>query len=228
MSKYRKEVEDLLGKLPHGRLREDQIEELLAFADTNDKRDELFQTIGDDVNIARQALKQNPQSQFLWRTFVRTTFAMVEGSLNILADELLEMQKRSSIRLTKDETEKLTEQAPTKDGKNKPRFISLAKKVLCVFLIYSQKMADFDYVIDTTTKEWENFQDAIEIRNRLTHPRTAADLYIADKQQSTVLDGSSWFLSQNTALRRQIGVVLSQRMSEDLIKGRIKGILLGK
>jgi hypothetical protein len=47
---------------------------------------------------------------------------------------------------------------------------------------------------------WCSLQDAIKIRHRLTHPKTAADFILSDDELGTVSDGLNWFLTNLSAL----------------------------
>jgi len=224
MGKFREQFEDTIKKLMHGKDQED----FLSFIDTFDRRDELYHALQNDVTLANHMLRKDPQNQFLRRTFVRTTFAMIEGLLNVSTDEILETHKNGFIELTNDEIEKLTERVVTKKGESRPKFLPLGVKVQFSFLIFAQKMGGFDYLLDTTTKEWEIFESAIGVRNQLMHPRTSADLTLDDKQLSIVLNASNWFLDQHRNLHNQVGEAVSKRSLENLLKARIKGIQSGK
>jgi len=224
MGKFREQFEELVKKFMHGKEQED----FLAFIDTFDRRNDLYRALQSDVTSANHMLRENSQDQYLRRTFVRTTFAMIEGLLNVLTDEVLETHRSGFIELSKDEIEKLTERAVTGKGETRPRFLPLGAKVQFSFLIFARKIGGLDYSLDTTTKEWETFESAIEVRNQLMHPRGMDDLTVNDMQISIVLDASNWFLDQHGKLNRQVGEVVSQRSLENLLKGRKKGIQSGK
>jgi hypothetical protein len=113
-------------------------------------------------------------------------------------------------------------------GQLRPKFISLTEKVRFSFLIFSQKMGGFDFVVDITTSEWKNFEVAIATRNQLMHPRTPDDLSLDDKQLLLVLNASTWFINMYKNLEREVGEMSSKRSLENLIKARIKGIQSGK
>ena len=41
---------------------------------------------------------------------------------------------------------------------------------------------------------WKEFHDAIEIRNRVTHPKTKDDLSVSQEDYDTVIKGLQWFV----------------------------------
>lgn len=41
---------------------------------------------------------------------------------------------------------------------------------------------------------WQEFQDAIKIRNRVTHPKTEEDLSVSQEDYDTVIKGLQWFV----------------------------------
>lgn len=41
---------------------------------------------------------------------------------------------------------------------------------------------------------WQEFQDAIKIRNRITHPKTKDDLAVSQGDYETVIKGVQWFV----------------------------------
>lgn len=51
-----------------------------------------------------------------------------------------------------------------------------------------------DLAVDFGGKDWQRFKDAIAIRNRITHPKSIADLTISDLDLHKVGDGLRWML----------------------------------
>lgn len=65
-------------------LKEKDKEDFLSLLDSFDTRDKLFYALLEDFQTANDLLKRQFQSQYNRRTFVRTSFAMIEGLLNVL------------------------------------------------------------------------------------------------------------------------------------------------
>jgi hypothetical protein len=224
MSTYRELFEEIVSKLFHGNDREN----FLAYLDILDKSNELFNVLTDDFIVANDALGAEFQSQFWRRTLVRTSFATIEGLINSLNQTIMETFNSGFIELTGKEIEELTEQVRTRKGDLRPKFLPLGNKVSCSFAIFTRRLGGFDYSIDTTTAEWKRFESAIQVRNQLMHPRMLAEMNLGDDQISLVIDSTSWFLDTYTALQREVGEMNRKHSLENLINGRIKGILSGK
>ena len=82
---------------------EAKIQDLLPIIGTFDQRNQLFSILQSDVQMARDAASQQVQNQYLRRTVVRTTFAMIEGLLNILSQTVLAIHDDGFAELSKEE-----------------------------------------------------------------------------------------------------------------------------
>lgn len=206
---------------------EDKIKEALPFIELQDQRGELFGILQGDVSTANEALKQNPTNQYLRRTVVRTTFAMVEGLLNMLAQNVLDGYRNKQFLITKEELEKITEEVSTKKG-NRRKFMPIGEKVTFSFKIFAQKFGGVNFLVDSTTEGWDKFEEAVSIRNHLTHPRQLDDMSVDNKQISLIMSVSKWFIALYTKLLNQIGDAMQKNIVKNLLTARIKGIQSGK
>lgn len=206
---------------------EDKIRDVLPFIELQDERNELFGILQGDVTSADEMLKQNPTNQYLRRTVVRTTFAMIEGHLNILAQNVLDGYRNNQFSLSKEELEKIAEEISTKRGM-RPKYMSMGDKVTFYFKIFARKFGGLDFIVDSTTKGWDQFDNAIQIRNRLMHPKQLEDTSVDDKQLTSIIDVARWFLSLNSQLLNNVYEVGQRKIVKDLISARIKGIRAGK
>lgn len=207
---------------------EEKINGLLPVIESFDKRNELFTILNNDVKSANNAASLQINDQYLRRTVVRTSFAMIEGLLNILNQTVLDIYKAGFTQLDTEELENLMEETQSKKGVSRPKFMSLNNKVLFSFRIFAKKLGNFDYSIDTTTDEWKEFENAVLIRNHLMHPRNLEDMILNEDQMLSILKTWSWFTATYGDLERQVGDISAKRSLENLIKARIKGIQAGK
>jgi len=208
---------------------EEKLKDLFPIIESFDKRNELFTILNNDVKTANNAAKLQPADQYLRRTVIRTTFAMIEGLLNILNQAVLDYYKGGFAQLTPDEIEDLTEEKRKKNGELTANFMRTSKKITFSFNLFAQKIGGFSYSIDTTTNEWTQFEKAIRIRNRITHPRNLEDMILNEEEMSSILDVAKWFVTLYIDLENRIGNALSKKNSiESLIQARIKGIQSGK
>ena len=64
-------------------------------------------------------------------------------------------------------------------------------------VLFVLKLLDRTVGRQTRLKEiegWQEFQDAIKIRNRITHPKTKDDLSVSQEDYDTVIRGLQWFV----------------------------------
>jgi len=215
MGKLKDEFEELIKNLPSLKNPKD----FLLLVETFDRRNALFGVLLNDSAASKSASSSDPANQYLRRTVVRTTFAMIEGLLNILNQTLIDVSKNGFFALTNDELEDLAEMK-IKNGKTQPKFMSLNKKLPFSFKLFAQKMGGIEYAIDTTTEGWQSFEAAILVRNRLMHPRNVEDMILDEDQMLIVLKANGWFLDVYKDLEKQTTDASSKKSLESLIKAR--------
>lgn len=207
---------------------EERVKDLYPIFESFDERSDLFNILQNDAKESDNAAKQNLENQYLRRTMVRTHFAMIEGLLNVLNQAVLDVHQGGFIQLSAQEIEKLTETRTNKKGDLIPDFMPINKKMIFSFAVHSKQLGGFDYLIDTTSDSWHQFEEAVHIRNRLMHPRKLDDMILDNKEISLILQVTSWFLTLFTDLQRKVGDATHKRTIENIIKARIKGIQAGK
>jgi hypothetical protein len=221
---YKEQFSELVKKLPQ----EKDQENFLALFDALEKRDELNRILRDDFLKAYEILDRQNEDQYLRRTTTRTSFALIEGTINNLNTTVLDAYKYGFITLTQNEIEKLEERKQLENGGSRPFFLPLEKKVEFSIIIYAQKIGNIDFKIDSSSPEWKKFKFAIEIRNHLTHPKSLKDIEINEEKISLVLDSTLWFIVLCTDLHKKNYEIMKMNSIATLVKGRIKGIQLGK
>ena len=107
---------DTVEKLAREYHLEEKIRDLLPIFESFDNRNELFAILNGDAKTANNAARLQPADQYLRRTVIRTTFAMIEGLLNILNQTVLDYYKGGFAQLTPKEIEDLTEEKNKKNG----------------------------------------------------------------------------------------------------------------
>jgi len=220
---------DIVEKLAKEHALEEKLKDLFPIMESFDNRNELFAILNGDTITAGNAAKLQPANQYLQRTAIRTTFAMIEGLLNILNQTVLDYHKGGVAQLTPKEIENLTEEKRKANGEITPNFMRTSKKMVFSFNLFAQKIGGIEYSVDNTTSEWAQFENAIRIRNRITHPRNLEDMMLNEKEIISVLDVSKWFVTLYIDLENKVGNALSKKNSiENLIQARIKGIQSGK
>ena len=212
MGKLKDTFGELLKKFPSLKNPED----FLALIETFDRNNELFKILLNDSMTSKDASRADIENQYLRRTFVRTSFATIEGLLNILNQSVVDIYKNEFFALTNEELENLTEETRTKKGETRLKFMPLNKKLQFSFEIFARKIGGIDYKIDTTTDKWKEFENAIYIRNRLTHPRLPEDMLLDEKQMAVVLNAYSWFVDIYKEMESKTAEASSKKSLEAL------------
>ena len=165
-------------------------------APTDDLLEKGFiNTLADDVQIALERLLTE-DSPLHRREALRSTFAAIEGAAWIyrqhirrvandldLLTPLLELALQERSYLVSDRGE-LIEQT---------RFVSLPAMVRLTTDIARKVNPTFTW--NFGEEGWEKLKRAIQVRNRLTHPKTNADLRVTLNDVNTVRGGFFWLLA---------------------------------
>ena len=69
-------------------------------------------------------------------------------------------------------------------------------------------------VLDASSADWRAFRKAIEIRNRLMHPRELADLDVLDDELDTVVTAQKWFFGATIDLQDRAWEALGGEASD--------------
>jgi hypothetical protein len=133
------------------------------------------------------------------RDTIRTAFAAIEGMVWIFREhvigtaegtyglednEKLILQER---QLSVSEQGKITQQS---------RYLPLPTTVRFIARIAS-RLNGVDH-FDFGESDWEGFRQAISIRNRITHPKSAEDMHVSNADVEQVFDALYWFFEKLT------------------------------
>jgi len=144
-----------------------------------------------------QALLADYENQVIRRSFVRSCWAYVEavtfsvkqytfsvcqmGTVNIsqddqafLGDMLVVVDVEGNIQIQRD---------PTKTLANVKRTFRLSAETFGV-----------DWKPNFGSKGWENLRDSLQIRHRLTHPKSVAEVMVSSNDIQVQKDGIDWFV----------------------------------
>jgi hypothetical protein len=152
------------------------------------------QVIADFTAIRKRLESENTPTTR--RELVRATFSAVEGLLWQLKERIA---NDASIfaRLTPHELAALAEESYSVDQrgmvKAQPRFLQTAVAVRLVVSVVQKYRPE--YSLDFTHAGWQCLKDAIEVRNRIMHPRALEDLEVSDEDIAACQQGFGWFLA---------------------------------
>ncbi|TAD83881.1 MAG: hypothetical protein EAY70_01665 [Sphingomonadales bacterium] len=167
-------------------------------------RDDSFMLILlNDVGAAISRRKMD-DNQATRRDMIRTACAAIEGMVWIFREHVIDTAD-STYGLEGDEKLILQERqlSVSEQGKitEQPRYLPLTTTIRFIARI-ANRLNDIDH-FDFGASEWEGFRKAIEIRNRITHPKSADDLHVSKTDVEQVMNALSWFLEKLTEILAQ-------------------------
>ncbi len=178
----------------------DRLEELQAIA----------HLLIDDVNLLKPKVGElNPnvsdEEKANRRFYVRAVFALVEALVEQHRRLLLELCESNKIEL---EEKTLKELSEIKDVRRDDGTVEVQQQYLKIFgkikAVYKSAGAGFGQPLKVTLGDsgWITFKAAMEIRNRVTHPKHVCDCWIFEDALKTVTDANEWFKKlQNEFIR---------------------------
>lgn len=172
----------------------------------------FYGILGYDAVDAMNRMGAN-DSQSVRRDFVRTAFAAIEGWLWNYRQEVqftisavrdfsaLEESAFAETSYMISESGKLREQL---------RFTSTATMFRFVTRIAEEQYGE--PLVDFTSSDWQNFVDAIAIRNRVTHPKSITDLKLSDFDIATVKAALLWLFNMVVSGSEKLKLMLDEHL----------------
>lgn len=129
------------------------------------------------------------------RNLIRTTYAAIEGIAWLLADHVASIA-RDTDNISAAEQMALTEKSyqVTRQGKvrEQTRFIPLPSLIRLSTTI--ARRVDRTFEVDFDQPEWQRFVQGLEVRNRITHPKSIDDLSVDDSDVANTIAALHWML----------------------------------
>ncbi|MBN1958555.1 MAG: hypothetical protein JXQ81_05480 [Desulfuromonadales bacterium] len=160
------------------------------------KIDDLFYALMDDVRTACE-LWHERTDDFFRRTYVKSAMSSVEGIVQVakqaalLFDKLNNPQKLSQeeIFLLKEKSISLKTNGKI-DIKDNAKLSLLPNMKFAIFTLAKVYNAEVDL---TKTPHYQDFEFAIKLRNRVTHPKKTEDLSITHEEMKIFENGMQFF-----------------------------------
>jgi len=161
--------------------------------------DRLFNELIEDVQASASLWASDPCA-FTRRTYIRTVFAFVEGMIQVMKSSCLLFNERmeekvltpEEIVLLREEQAQLKENGAVSIRNTK---ISLAPNFRFA-MACANKVFELNHAPDTGGQGWQDFKNAISIRNRITHPGSPEDLEIDEADIETVNNAMGYFRNE--------------------------------
>lgn len=164
-------------------------------------------TLGADVQrcideLKRSADQEQRLDQFWARAVVRSFFAYVEAFTFELKMIVLKAHEHNLVTLSEGEVLILTEKTYELDHAGRPRMRERYAKsesfMLFVHSLFARLLESEG--IRTDEHGWELFQQTVQLRHRITHPKGVASLELSVKEAEMSLRAVSWFFGESARL----------------------------
>jgi hypothetical protein len=131
-------------------------------------------------------------NQFWRRTFIRSTFALIEGNTFQMKQYALTQSHlftRAEVTLLREESYELNEKGIAFE---QPKYVNISRNIKFAFQSFAHSF-ESDYILKVNDKGWDCFKKALKVRDRLTHPKGLNDLNITDQEINDALISLSWY-----------------------------------
>jgi hypothetical protein len=152
-------------------------------------------TFIDDVREARLRVDAS-DLQFDRRAYIRAVFASVEGMVFEFKRVLLVAHDGGILKLTPAEAAILREETYDLSETGKPvvrtKYSSLLPTLRFAVSLFG-RMLGVQYEPAVDGAGWQAFRQALEIRNRVTHPRSLEEGQLSDEDLKVVHQANDWY-----------------------------------
>lgn len=150
---------------------------------------DLLNELIDDVHKSFEILEENKDSQYLKRVTVRTVFSFIESIPQIIKYELRKdiIKNKKFIAISKKEEEFLNERK-IKNTREVKLNIPIDKNIKETFKLAIKIWKLENFSINTDKPQYQEFLNAKNTRNRLTHPKKFHDVMIEDIEMSSMAE----------------------------------------
>jgi hypothetical protein len=146
-----------------------------------------------------ERLQTDPFHQPARRSWVRTLCSQVEAFAFGMKQFLASTAQFPNVRLTpldvmllREESYEITDSGETKIKSD--RWVRPETNLKFVAKIAGRAL-NFEYSVNPNAPGWKALMSTFRVRNRLVHPKSAADLIVQDEEIVTTNEGHSWFQS---------------------------------
>jgi len=155
-----------------------------------------------DGRIILESLLTDSENQTLRRSFVRACWAYVEAITFSVKKFMLTACQFGSDRFTVEEQVFLASQRLVVDPEGEVAVyrepVNALENVKRTFRL-AARVLDTEWTPDFGVEGWQRLRKAIQIRHRLTHPKTVAEVNVSDDDFDDLKQGISWFIQMITA-----------------------------
>jgi hypothetical protein len=163
--------------------------------ENDDELRRIYDTLGSD--IMRIIGKSKKLPQFKRRAFVRAFCSLVEFDIYNRKQRALYLYNHGFHCFNISEIVLLLEIQPEVDNKGRvkerPKYIRVVDNYLFAISMFC-KVTGIVFQLPFDRPGWSAFKDTIELRNKITHPRSEKDIAISDEQLGMAVLAYKWFM----------------------------------
>lgn len=165
---------------------------------------EIFDTLTEDYKTADAKLK-NDDSGYNKRVFIRCVVSLIEADLHVLRNslanriveryEILGELNIHLLSLLMDDSPSISNGGEIVLRRKEENLIRFCK------FLYKQNAKLSECEINLFEgKGWDDFQELIKIRNRITHPKEMADISVSARDIEISKNAIDWYVNAKNAL----------------------------
>lgn len=152
-----------------------------------------------DISLCADKIKEDEVNEQFWRrTYIRTLFSLFEGIIHMLRQLAIEpLYEGEEIGLSHYEICALKGEAYKISGNGKVVLKSYYTTISKGIMLINRCLRKRNIIkekIDPYGQAWEDFNHAIRIRNRITHPKVEDDLRITEEEFESFQSVTKWFI----------------------------------
>jgi len=146
-----------------------------------------------------ERLLENSDCQFARRTFVRASFAFLEGQLHWFRNFVFEIAVRDSVASGSLNVSKLAAlldiaYRPNHTGVAQPEQTRVPFLNFCALVMRTAaEHSGVDPALFFSDNGWDELRKALAVRHRITHPKKPEHLDITDSDLKSAREGHRWF-----------------------------------
>ncbi len=160
----------------------------------------ITDTLSADADYVNNQLNQHPNNQHLRRTYVRSLFALLEGTCFYWGSMLKDIDRLTPNLFNEEERLKLNGQSKNIKGKITDKRYPTADMISFTLKMLAKST---EGKIDLGRTGWEKLNSSLEVRDRITHPRSNRALEISDEEINNAREALSWYFDmQNPFLKK--------------------------
>jgi len=188
-------------------MNKEKVEAVEAYKEILDENNVMLNEMNAELHKCREHVKNEPENEELRRIAIRTLFSNIEAMCHRLKLSTLYYARKKRMNLKTQEIAIINEEsfflADNGVVKIKNIYLKTTGHVRFVFKIFAH-VFNSKFKLDVKGQDWENFQDAINIRNRVTHPKYLSDMKITKPDFKKVVRAYDWFVASVNRLAKEI------------------------